>query len=133
MSKYLNLSIKEIHELLKKKEIKPIDLVNEALEKVVSRVEYITYDEAKKQATYVRLPERQELPADIDEARLPWCPVIHHDAVVLLDILSMIPPVEECPVVASHQEHELTFGIVFREGLQGIPSIGWFGQVHLIV
>ena len=34
MSKYLNLSIKEIHELLKKKEIKPTDLVNEALEKI---------------------------------------------------------------------------------------------------
>ena len=29
MSKYLNLSIKEIHELLKKKEITPVDLVNE--------------------------------------------------------------------------------------------------------
>ena len=29
MSKYIDLSIKEIHELLKKKEIKPIDLVNE--------------------------------------------------------------------------------------------------------
>ena len=34
MSKYLNLRIKEIHELLKKKEIKPTDLVNEALEKI---------------------------------------------------------------------------------------------------
>ena len=34
MSKYLNLSIKKIHELLRKKEIKPIDLVNEALEKI---------------------------------------------------------------------------------------------------
>ena len=34
MSKYLNLSISEIHDLLKKKEIKPIDLVNEALEKI---------------------------------------------------------------------------------------------------
>jgi aspartyl-tRNA(Asn)/glutamyl-tRNA(Gln) amidotransferase subunit A len=34
MSKYLNLSIKEIHELLKNKEIKPIDLVNECFEKI---------------------------------------------------------------------------------------------------
>ena len=32
MSKYLDLSIKEINELLKKKEIKPIDLVNECFE-----------------------------------------------------------------------------------------------------
>ena len=47
---------------------KDLKVVNEALEKVVSRVEYLNYDEAKKAATYVRLPERQELPADIDEA-----------------------------------------------------------------
>lgn len=32
MSKYLNLSIKEINELLKEKEIKPIDLVNECFD-----------------------------------------------------------------------------------------------------
>ena len=47
---------------------KDLKIVNESLEKVVSRVEYISYDEAKKEVTYVRLPERQELPADIDEA-----------------------------------------------------------------
>ena len=34
MSKYIDLSIKEIHELLKKKEIKPIDLVNECIERI---------------------------------------------------------------------------------------------------
>ena len=34
MSKYIDLSIKEIHELLKKKEIKPIDLVNESFERI---------------------------------------------------------------------------------------------------
>ena len=47
---------------------KDLKVVNESLEKVVSRVEYITYDDAKKEATYVRLPDRSELPADIDEA-----------------------------------------------------------------
>ncbi len=47
---------------------KDLKVVNESLEKVVSRVEYITYDENKKEATYVRLPERQELASDIDEA-----------------------------------------------------------------
>ena len=47
---------------------KDLKVVNESLEKVVSRVEYITYDENKKEATYVRLPERQELNADIDES-----------------------------------------------------------------
>ena len=34
MSKYIDLSIKEIHELLRKKEIKPIDLVNECFERI---------------------------------------------------------------------------------------------------
>ena len=34
MSKYLDLSVKEINELLKKKEIKPVDLVNEAFERI---------------------------------------------------------------------------------------------------
>ena len=34
MSKYINLSINEIHNLLKNKEIKPIDLVNECFEKI---------------------------------------------------------------------------------------------------
>ena len=47
---------------------KDLKVVNESLEKVVNRVDYVTYDEAKKTATYVRLPERQELPADIDES-----------------------------------------------------------------
>ncbi len=47
---------------------KDLKVVNEALTKVVSRVEYISYDEGKKTVTYVRLPERGELPADIDES-----------------------------------------------------------------
>ena len=47
---------------------KDLKVVNESLEKVVNRVDYVTYDEAKKTATYVRLPERQELPADINES-----------------------------------------------------------------
>ena len=34
MSKYIDLSIKEIHELLKKKKIKPIDLVMESFERI---------------------------------------------------------------------------------------------------
>lgn len=47
MSKYLDLSIKEINELLKKKEIKPIDLVNEAFERIEENSElnaFITLD-----------------------------------------------------------------------------------------
>ena len=47
---------------------KELKVVTESLEKVTNRVEYISYDESKKQATYVRRPERNELNAEINEA-----------------------------------------------------------------
>ena len=47
---------------------KDLKVVNEALEKVSKRVEFIKYDDKKKEATYVRLPERNELNADINES-----------------------------------------------------------------
>ena len=39
-----------------------------ALANVKSRVEYINYDEKKKQAVYVRYPQRSELNAEINES-----------------------------------------------------------------
>ena len=39
-----------------------------ALENVHNRVEFISYDANKKEATYVRVPQRSELNADINEA-----------------------------------------------------------------
>lgn len=47
---------------------KTLKVVAEALQKVTKRVEFITYDESKMEGTYVRLPERNELNADIKEA-----------------------------------------------------------------
>ena len=47
---------------------KDLKVVKESLEKVVSRVEFVTFDAAKLEGTYVRLPERHELNADIDES-----------------------------------------------------------------
>ena len=47
---------------------KELKVVNESLEKVSKRVDYISYDENKKEATYLRRPERSELNADINEA-----------------------------------------------------------------
>jgi aspartyl-tRNA(Asn)/glutamyl-tRNA(Gln) amidotransferase subunit A len=50
MSKYLDLGIKEINELLKKKEIKPVDLVNEAFERIEASSElnaFITLDKER--------------------------------------------------------------------------------------
>ena len=46
---------------------KNLKVVTEALSKVTKRVEFINYDEGKMEATYVRLPERNELNADINE------------------------------------------------------------------
>ena len=43
---------------------------NASLESVTKRVEYVTFDPAKKAGVYVRLPERSELSADIDEAAI---------------------------------------------------------------
>ena len=47
---------------------KDLKVVKESLEKVLKRVEFINYDENKFEATYVRIPERNELNADINEA-----------------------------------------------------------------
>ncbi len=51
-----------------KEDDKNLKVVTESLSKVTKRVEFITYDEGKMEATYVRLPERNELNADINEA-----------------------------------------------------------------
>ncbi len=52
---------------LKEKDLN-LKVVEESLAKVTKRVEFITYDENKKVAAYVRMPERNELNADINEA-----------------------------------------------------------------
>ena len=51
-----------------KEDDKNLKVVAEALAKVTKRVEFITYDENKMEATYVRMPERNELNADVNEA-----------------------------------------------------------------
>lgn len=43
------------------------DIVKEALEAQVARVEFVSFDENKFEATFVRLPERQEILTDIKE------------------------------------------------------------------
>ena len=45
-----------------------LKVVLDSLAKVNKRVEFINYDEKKMEATYVRLPERNELNADINES-----------------------------------------------------------------
>ena len=47
---------------------KELSVVKASLEGLQKRVEFITFDEAKMAGTFVRLPERNELNADINEA-----------------------------------------------------------------
>ena len=51
-----------------KENSKDLKCVKEALENVTTRVEYIDYDKNTNSAKFVRLPERNELSADINEA-----------------------------------------------------------------
>lgn len=47
---------------------KELAIIKSSLETLKKRVEFINYDEAKMEATYVRYPERSELNADINES-----------------------------------------------------------------
>ena len=47
---------------------KELAIVKTSLEALNNRVEYVSFDEKKMEGTYVRLPERSELNANIDEA-----------------------------------------------------------------
>ena len=47
---------------------KDLQIVKEALEAVVGRVPFVNFDENKMEGTLVRLPDREELDANIDEA-----------------------------------------------------------------
>ena len=47
---------------------KDLKVVKESLEKLTKRVEFVTFDSAKLEGKYVRLPERNELNADINES-----------------------------------------------------------------
>ncbi|KRK71862.1 30S ribosomal protein S4 [Lacticaseibacillus nasuensis JCM 17158] len=45
-----------------------LTIVNDALEATVSRPAYVTFDDNKKEGSLVRLPQREELEPEIDEA-----------------------------------------------------------------
>lgn len=43
-------------------------VINECLENTTNRVSFVTFDDKKKEGTYVRYPEREELNAEINES-----------------------------------------------------------------
>ena len=53
-----------------KEQSKDHKAILEALEKINKTVEYVEFDKKKLSGTYVRMPERSELPADIKESMI---------------------------------------------------------------
>ena len=51
-----------------KEDDKNLKAVAESLEKTSKRVDFVSYDDGKKELTYLRRPERSELNSDINEA-----------------------------------------------------------------
>jgi len=51
-----------------KEDDKNLKVINESLERKAKRVDFISYNDNKKEATLIRKPERSELTADINEA-----------------------------------------------------------------
>ncbi|MBQ6495505.1 MAG: 30S ribosomal protein S4 [Bacilli bacterium] len=51
-----------------KEDDKNLKVINESLERKAKRVDFISYNDSKKEATLIRKPERSELTADINEA-----------------------------------------------------------------
>ena len=62
--KYLDKSIQEIHELLKSKKIKPLDLVLEAYDNIESHKEYNAYITLNKEEAIKEAKELEKLPVD---------------------------------------------------------------------
>ena len=58
--KYLDKTIEEIHEALKKKEIKPIDLVEESFERIEKNKELNAYITLNKEEARKRAQELEE-------------------------------------------------------------------------
>ena len=83
MSKYLDLSVKEINELLKTKQIKPIDLVNECFDRIEENKDlnaFITLDKDRAIKRAIELEEKE-----VDNI-LFGIPIIVKDNIVTKDL-----------------------------------------------
>lgn len=63
-----SLRVKPGQVIAVKETSKDLQIIKDALQAVVSRVEFVSFDDTKQAATYVRLPERSEILPDIKEA-----------------------------------------------------------------
>jgi len=83
MSKYLDLSIVEINELLKKKEIKPIDLVEESFERIEENKELNAFIALNKEEAIKKAKELENMEVDNP---LFGIPVVIKDNIVTKDL-----------------------------------------------
>lgn len=83
--RYLNKGIKEIHELLKSKQIKPIDLVLEAFEQIEKNEEYNAYITLNKEEAIKQAKELED--KEVDNI-LFGLPIAVKDNIVTKDLLT---------------------------------------------
>ena len=83
--KYLDKNITEIHELLKSKKIKPIDLVEEAFDNIESHKEYNAYITLNKEEAIKQAKELEDKPVD---NLLFGLPIAVKDNIVTKDLLT---------------------------------------------
>ena len=83
--KYLNKSVLEIHELLKEKKIKPIDLVEEAFENIENNKELNAYITLNKEEA---IKQAQELENKEVDNILFGMPIAIKDNIITKDLLT---------------------------------------------
>jgi len=72
-----------------KESAKEHPVIKNTLETTTKRVDFVTYDAAKMEGTYVRYPERSELNADINEALIVefYNNIVHFFSSLFLKVL----------------------------------------------
>ena len=139
--KYLDKNLKEIHELLKNKEIKPIDLVNEAFDNIESNKELNAYITLDKENAIKRAIELENM--EVDNI-LFGLPIAVKDNIVTKDlrttcashILDNFIPIYDATVVEKIKEKnmiiigktnmdEFAMGSSSRTSYFGAPKNPW--------
>ncbi len=143
MSRYLEKSVLELHELLKKKEISPKDLVEEAFTRIEENKEYNAYITLNKEKALEEAKELEHIPFEEDNL-LFGLPIAVKDNIITKDlrttcashILDNFMPIYDATVVeklkASHMiiigktnMDEFAMGSSSRTSYFGAPKNAW--------
>lgn len=112
MTRYLDLSLTEIHEHLKSKKIKPIDLVNEAYERIEENRDLNSFITLNKEEAVKRAMELEDM--EVDNI-LFGMPIALKDNIITKDlrttcaskILDKFIPIYDATVVEKINEHKM--------------------------